>query len=93
MRTMLITTAATAALLLPGATPVLAATPTGGCAAGFLHWTATTEPYQVDDAVDEAGNGDGYVCARALGEGHAKQFGVDATIYMFTDNTLVVGRR
>jgi len=84
MRRTLIMMTAAAALVLP-AGPALAAQPSGSwCAAGWAEWDVTTEPYQQDNLAD--GDGDGTVCARALGMGHSKQLGTDATIYIFDDN-------
>ena len=84
MRRTLITMGATAAMLLP-AGPALATPPSGSwCAAGYVHWDVATEPYQADGAADT--NGNGTVCARALGKGLSKQFGVELTIYRFTDD-------
>lgn len=84
MRSTLITTAATAALLL-SAGPAQGAQPSGSwCAAGWQTWDVSTEPYQQDNAADEDGNG--FVCARALGEGQSKQFDTSLTIYNFADD-------
>lgn len=84
MRNTLITTAATAALLLP-AGPALAAQPSGSwCAAGWQTWDVSNEPYQQDNAADE--NGNGIVCARALGKGQSKQLDTAMTIYIFADD-------
>ena len=80
------TFAVTAALVLP-AGPALAAPPSGSwCATGWERWDVSAEPHQMDDRVDEAGNGNGIVCARALGEGWSKKFGVPDTIYNFDDD-------
>lgn len=84
MRRILITLGAAAALVLP-AESALAAPPTGSwCAAGWERWDVTTDPYKMDNAADDDGNGT--VCARALGQGHSQQLGVSATIYMFDDD-------
>jgi hypothetical protein len=36
--------------------------PPGG--SGYVLWDVDTEPYAVDNAVDEQGNADGWVCAQ-----------------------------
>ena len=36
--------------------------PSGG--SGYVLWDVTTGPYAVDNAVDEHGNADGWVCAQ-----------------------------
>lgn len=84
--------AVTAGLLLAGTMPAaLAGPPDDGCARGFVLWDVETEPYQADRAVDEAGNANGYVCARRLGAGLSRQYGIDLPIYLFTDDTLTPG--
>lgn len=75
--------------LLAVAGPVAAAPPDNGCARGFERWDITTDPYMVDGFVDEDGNDNGWVCARAVGN----QYFEDATgqefqIYVFADDTL-----
>lgn len=77
--------------LVAGASAASAAAPDDGCARGFEVWSVDEEPYQVDNAVDAAGNGDGSVCARALGAGASTSVGADFTIYVFTDNDLAPG--
>jgi hypothetical protein len=78
---------ATAAILLFGSTATaLASPPTDGCPRGFVLWDTAAEPYQADDAVDEAGNHNGYVCARQLGQGLSRQYGTDLPIYLFVDD-------
>lgn len=51
------------------AAPVQAA-PTGescpGGRSGFVLWDVRAEPYAVDNRVDEGGNNDGWVCAKAI---------------------------
>lgn len=48
----------------------VAATPKGGnCpvgTSGFIVWDVSTQPYQVDDAIDANGNNNGLVCAKAV---------------------------
>jgi hypothetical protein len=84
---------ATLAVLLIGSTaPALAAPPSDGCARGFVLWDTAEEPYLADDAVDEAGNDNGWVCARQLGEGLSRQYGVEFPIYLFVDDDLETGK-
>lgn len=85
---------ATPLILVAGASTASAAAPDDGCARGFELWDVETNngaeefDYQADNWTDEAGNTDGFVCARALGQGVSKSIGVDFTIYQFTDNDL-----
>jgi hypothetical protein len=47
----------------------VATTAGGNCpdaTSGFVVWDVNTEPYQVDNAVDVNGNGDGIVCAKPV---------------------------
>ena len=82
---------ATPLFLVAGASAASAAAPDDGCARGFELWHVDNEPYMVDNDIDEAGNDDDWVCARALGEGVSKSVGVDFTVYQFTDNDLAPG--
>lgn len=78
---------ATIAVLLFGSTaPALASPPSDGCSRGFDRWSTATEPYMADDAVDLAGNRNGWVCARLLGQGLSRQYGTDLPIYLFVDD-------
>lgn len=79
----------TVGALLLAAAPAAMATPFNGeCPQGFLTWPTSTGPYGVDDDVDLAGNGDGTVCARKLGQGinRQHQLPLDFAVYMFVDN-------
>jgi hypothetical protein len=52
--------------LIAAASPASARSPGGHCppaVSGYQHWDVTTEPYQVDNRLDEAGNNNGMVCA------------------------------
>jgi hypothetical protein len=91
MRPTSILSATLAVLLVGSAAPALASPPSDGCARGFVVWDTATEPYLADDAADEAGNGNGWVCARQLGEGLSRQYGVDFPIYLFVDDDLETG--
>ena len=66
--------------------------PDDGCPRGILLWDVTTHPYQADREVDEAGNNNGYVCARELGQGWNKRFDVDLPLYLFADDTVIPER-
>jgi hypothetical protein len=79
------------ALLLLSSSAALAAPPTDGCSHGFEIWSVANQPYQADDAVDQAGNDNGYVCARQLGVGLLRQYGTDLPIYLFVDDDHVLG--
>jgi hypothetical protein len=92
MRPMSILSATTAILLFGSTATALASPPTDGCPRGFVLWDTAAEPYQADDAADESGNHNGYVCARRLGEGLSRQYGTDLPIYLFVDDDLVTGR-
>lgn len=67
MKAVLCLTAVVGALL---AANTVAASPTGGncppSASGFIVWDISTQPYQVDNAIDAAGNGNGQVCAKRV---------------------------
>jgi hypothetical protein len=59
--------AATFLICLPGsaqASPPGTACPGGS--SGFVMWEVSTEPYGVDNFVDERGNNDGWACAKPL---------------------------
>jgi hypothetical protein len=56
---------------------------------GFVLWDVSTEPYQVDNAVDEQGNGDGRVCALP-GKVVTDEDGNPFQLYNFIDNRVVV---
>jgi hypothetical protein len=86
MRPTSILSATLAVLLVGSTTPALASPPSDGCARGFVLWDTAAEPYLADDAVDEAGNGNGWVCARQLGQGLSRQYGVDLPIHLFIDD-------
>jgi hypothetical protein len=77
---------ATLGVLLVGSTAALASPPSDGCSRGFARWSTATEPYMADDAVDEAGNHNGFVCARLLGQGLSRQYGTELPIYLFVDD-------
>ena len=62
-----------------------------GCpppASGFLVWDVSTEPYQVDNQVDAAGNRNGSVCAKPIDD---QTFGDGFQIYVFMDDVIPVG--
>jgi hypothetical protein len=51
------------------AAPVHASPSGHGCpggSSGFVLWDVTTEPYGVDNLVDERGNNDGWACAKPI---------------------------
>ena len=79
--------------MVAGVSEASAAAPEDGCARGFVEWDVETGPYMVDNAVDQAGNNDDVVCARALGQGAATSLGlpVDFVVYQFADNDLAPG--
>lgn len=83
--------AATAGLLLL-ATPAQAQSPGDACPpgnSGFILWDVSTEPYQVDNLVDEHGNGDGWVCAQPW-KVVTDENGNPFQLYNFIDNRVVV---
>jgi hypothetical protein len=92
MRRISMLSATVAALLLGSTAPALASPPSDGCARGFVLWDTTEAPYQADEAVDQAGNHNGLVCARPLGQGLSRQYGTDLAIYLFVDDDLETGR-
>ena len=52
---------------------------------GFVLWDVSAEPYGVDNAVDEKGNNDGWVCARPIYT-VTDENGDPFQIYNFIDN-------
>jgi hypothetical protein len=51
------------------AAPVQASPPGDACpggGSGFVPWDVDTEPYGVDNMVDERGNNDGWACAKRI---------------------------
>lgn len=84
----LITTVAATLFLLSGAT-IAAASPGGeGCAPGYTTWDVSAEPYQADNLVDEEGNNNGVVCARAIGKPHPS----GGQMYQFRDDDMIATR-
>lgn len=65
----MISALATPLILVADASAASAAAPDDGCARSFEYWDMDTGPDMSDNWVDEGGNDDGYVCARALGKG------------------------
>jgi hypothetical protein len=52
---------------------------------GYVLWDVNTEPYQADNAVDEHGNNDGWVCAtpkKVISDENGNPF----QLYNFIDN-------
>ena len=94
----MVATLATSLFLVTGASAATAAAPEDGCARGFELWDVDDPandysdemPYMADNRVDENGNGDGSVCARALGGGVSISVGMpsDFVVYEFSDNDL-----
>lgn len=78
-----------AAMLVGGAAAAVAAPPADGCPRGWTLWDVDTEPYMADNAVDEDGNNNGSVCARARGN---QTFGDGHQIYSFADDTFFPAR-
>lgn len=74
--------------LLP--TAIAEATPPHvGCppaASGYQPWGVSTEPYQADDLVDT--NGDGWVCARPIGDQTFELEGQTYPLYNFIDDVV-----
>lgn len=89
----IITGLATAAGLLCLTVPAQASVSAGaGCPpghSGYVLWDVGTEPYRVDNAVDEKGNGDGWACARP-GKVVTDENGNPFQLYNFIDNRVVV---
>ena len=52
---------------------------------GFVLWPVSTDPYLVDNAVDERGNDDGFACARPA-EVVTDEEGNPFQLYIFIDN-------
>ena len=52
---------------------------------GFLLWDVSAEPYVHDNAIDEKGNGDGFVCAKPGGV-FILDDGTPFQLYNFIDN-------
>jgi hypothetical protein len=70
--------------------PAANAAPTGtsSCpapASGYISWDTSTQPYEVDNAVDR--NGNGMVCAKPTNKTFTED-GVTYTIYNFIDDVL-----
>ena len=84
----IVTGMAAAAILVCLPAPADASTSGTSCPggnSGFVMWNVNTEPYGVDNVIDERGNNDGFVCAKAIyvvtdEEGNPFQ------IYNFLDN-------
>ena len=55
---------------------------------GFVLWDVETEPYGVDNLVDQAGNGDGLVCAMPIYV-ELDENGEPFQVYNFIDNRVV----
>ncbi len=59
-------TGLTALTILAAVIPAAASASGQSCPpgnSGYVLWDINTQPYQADNAVDERGNGDGWVCA------------------------------
>jgi hypothetical protein len=52
---------------------------------GYILWDVGKEPYRADNAVDDQGNGDGWVCARS-GKVVTDENGNPFQLYNFIDN-------
>jgi hypothetical protein len=74
------------AICLPGSAQ---ASPPGtscpGGLSGFVLWDVSTEPYGVDNLVDEVGNNDGWACAKPIYV-VTDEDGNPFQIYNFLDN-------
>ena len=57
---------------------------------GYLLWDVSTEPYHVDNAVDEQGNNDGWACALP-GKVGTDENGNPFQFYNFIDNRVAAG--
>ncbi len=55
---------------------------------GFTLWDVSAQPYVHDNAVDEKGNGDGFVCAKPGGV-FILDDGTPFQLYNFIDNHVV----
>ena len=88
----MITGLATAAGLLFLATPAQAFQSAGNACppghSGYVLWDVSTEPYGVDNSVDEQGNGDGWACARPT-KVVTDEDGNPFQLYNFIDNRVV----
>lgn len=78
-----------AALSVAPAQAAFADPPDDGCPKGHEVWDVDAEPYQADNRTDAEGNGDGLVCAWAMGN-HTfiDGSGQERQIYRFADNDL-----
>jgi hypothetical protein len=88
MNRILIVSALAAVCTAAVALPAEASPPGQGCpggASGFVLWDVTAEPYQVDNRVDESGNGDGLACAKPIYT-VTDENGDPFQIYNFLDN-------
>ena len=69
--------------------PPAQASPSGnacpGGNSGFVLWDVSTEPYGVDNVVDEGGNNDGWACAKPIYV-VTDEDGNPFQIYNFLDN-------
>jgi hypothetical protein len=89
MKRNLLVVLAMAASLIPGQAAIAVPSGTSHCPApesGFISWDTSTEPYQVDNAVDR--NGNGVVCAKPLANKTFVLDGVTYQIYNFIDDVL-----
>jgi hypothetical protein len=76
-------------LLVPAQAAIAVPSGTSHCPApqsGYISWDTSTEPYQVDNAVDL--NGNGVVCAKPLADKTFVLDGVTYQIYNFIDDVL-----
>jgi hypothetical protein len=84
-----IITAAAAGFVLVSLSSPAQATSSGtacpGGDSGFVLWDVTTEPYGVDNLVDEKGNNDGKACAKPIYV-TTDEDGNPFQIYNFLDN-------
>ncbi len=65
----IVTVAALGVVLVSLSTPAQAASSGDSCPggqSGFVLWDVSTEPYGVDNLVDERGNNDGKACAKPI---------------------------
>jgi hypothetical protein len=56
---------------------------------GYVLWDVSAQPYRADNAVDEAGNNDGFACAKPGGV-FILDDGTPFQLYNFIDNKVVV---
>jgi hypothetical protein len=70
----------------------IAATPIGGncptSESGFIVWDVSTQPYQVDNAVDVNGNDNGQVCAKRVDSLTFVSGGQTYPVYNFIDDVI-----